>query len=162
MVIVEGAMNRLSEFFNVVKHKLAFLKVRNKNAFLRANIGLSRTLLHDTGKAINILLFGDHIATKIHRAMAGHHKEDRMSFVQKAEAFCDWESARFTKPTKPLNGLETALKYYAHIEMSDVINGFIFAKYTSKRNVLRAMRRAYPDVGLGDLAIVVVKKGEWQ
>lgn len=136
-------MNRIKELICVVRHKLAFLKVRRKNSFLRSNISLFRALMHDTGKAVNIILFGDAVATRIHRAMAGHHQKDRMSFVQKVEAFCDWESARFTKPEKPLNGIETAQKYYSHIDMTEIIDNFIMSKYRGKSNTLRALRRVY-------------------
>lgn len=35
--------------------------------------------------------------------------------MDKKEMVLDWESARFTKPDKPLNAIETAEKYYPNL-----------------------------------------------
>lgn len=121
-------MERIKEFYAVLRHKAAFLQVRNSNAYLRQNISLIRALMHDTGKAINILLLGDRLATKIHRRLAGHHHEDKMSLPQKVEAFCDWECARLTKPSKPLDGIQTWRTYYSHVDMAEVVSGFLDQK----------------------------------
>jgi hypothetical protein len=115
--------NRLTDFIEVINHKRAFMTVRNSNKFLQDNISLTRALMHDTIKAINILLLGDNMATKLHRKLAGHHS-NKMTYKQKVEAFCDWESARFTKPSKPLNGKQTHKKFYKHINMQDIIKNF--------------------------------------
>ena len=125
-------MNRIKEFKAVLLHKMAFLIVMANNQYLREKISLRRALLHDTGKALNILLLGDRIATAIHRRMAGHHQEQKMTFVQKVEAFCDWECARYTKPEKPLNGAQTWVKYYAHVDMGDIVDAYYDAEPTNK------------------------------
>lgn len=39
----------------------------------------------------------------------------------KVEAAIDWESARFTKPEKPLNAYQTWKKYYSDIDMEDTL-----------------------------------------
>lgn len=44
----------------------------------------------------------------------------------KIEAAIDWESARFTKPNKPLNAYETWQKYYFHIDMEDTLKSLGF------------------------------------
>ena len=117
-------MSRISDSIEIVKHKIAFMKVRKSNEYLLKNISLTRALMHDTGKAINILLLGDSIATWIHRQLAGHHQEESMNKYQKAEAFCDWECARYTKPDKPLDGYETWHEYYKHVDMREVVEKF--------------------------------------
>jgi hypothetical protein len=116
-------MNRFKEFKEIINHKIAFLAVRKKNNFLKNNISLYRALMHDSIKAVNVLLLGDDLATKIHRKFAGHHSNN-MNFKQKVEAFCDWECARFTKSSKPLNGKDTWLKYYSHIDMEDIVKRY--------------------------------------
>ena len=117
-------MDRIKEFVGVVRHKMAFMRVRASNSYLYANISLWRALMHDTAKAVNILVLGDNLATSLHRAFAGHHREDGMTHAQKVEAFCDWECARITKPNKPLNGEETWMSYYRHVDMSEIVHNF--------------------------------------
>ena len=115
-------MKRITEFKKVWAHKKAFMKVRNSNEALKTNISLWRCIRHDLGKSLNIILFGDNIATKIHRKLAGHHnfrsKKDRW------EAFCEWECARYTKPEKPLDGYMTWQKYYDYLPMQDIVDEF--------------------------------------
>jgi len=122
--------NRFKEFFNIIKHKIAFFKTRNANTFLKNNINIVRVLMHDTDKLILILFLGDRITTKIHRFIAGHHKSIKMNYFQKVEAFCDWECARFTKPEKPLNGIDTWKKYYLDIDMQTIV--YQFSSWTKK------------------------------
>lgn len=95
---------------------------------------------HDFIKMINILLLGDKIATKLHRKFSKHHVHSeeylfcwtysnngwayptyktRRWIPNKIEAAIDWESARFTKPNKPLNAYETWKEYYSDIDMED-------------------------------------------
>ena len=90
---------------------------------------------HDFWKMINIALFGDYIATKLHRAFSGHHAHlysDGISTFReipnKEEAAIDWESARFTKPEKPLDAYDTWLKYYYDIPMEETLRKLGFWK----------------------------------
>lgn len=71
---------------------------------------------HDFAKGLNIIFLGDDLATKIHRLTSRHHVHgDRIPKL--VEAVFDWESARFTKPEKPLNALDTWKKYFFNVEM---------------------------------------------
>lgn len=97
---------------------------------------------HDFMKMINIAIFGDKIATKIHRKFSGHHAHSetylfaivhdscgwvypeyktRRDIPNKIEAAIDWESARFTKPDKPLDAYDTWKKYYSDINMEPTL-----------------------------------------
>jgi len=84
---------------------------------------------HDFMKMINIALFGDKIATKLHRAFSGHHAHEYADIhcnvyrdiPNKIEAAIDWESARFTKPDKPLDAYDTWKEYYSDIDMEDTL-----------------------------------------
>ena len=113
-------MTRLVDFKEICQHKAAFLHTRNNNPVLRGKISLSQALLHDTGKAINILLLGDTIATAIHRRVAGHHR--LVTTCQLWEGICDWECARITKPSKPLNARGTWVKFYNHLPCGDLLD----------------------------------------
>lgn len=121
-------MNRIKECKGILLHKVAFLKVRNSNSFLKAHISILRAFNHDLVKLFTTFFLGDKIATKLHRKYAGHHQEEKMNFKQRVEAFCDWECARYTKPEKPLNGEETFEKYYSNVGMKGIINNFNKAK----------------------------------
>lgn len=97
----------------------------------------ARTLFpaHDVIKAINILAFGDKQATTWHRKYSRHHATvttnpsssatvpgvGSIDIRNKIEAAIDWESARYTKPDKPLTAYETWLRYYRHIDMADTL-----------------------------------------
>lgn len=126
-------MNRLDEIKNTIKHRKEVQRIAKE-------LGYSFPF-HDFVKMINIAIFGDKIATKIHRKFSNHHahrsyirityndglrtytkKQPFGRFIKnKIEAAIDWESARFTKPDKPLNAYETWKKYYSDIDMSDTL-----------------------------------------
>ena len=126
-------MNRLDEIKNTIKHRKEVQRIAKE-------LGYSFPF-HDFIKMINIAIFGDKIATKIHRKFSNHHahvryititydegvriytkKQPYERFIKnKIEAAIDWESARFTKPDKPLNAYETWKKYYSDIDMSDTL-----------------------------------------
>lgn len=82
---------------------------------------------HDFLKIINIFLFGDKIATKLHRRFSRHHLRNG-DIKNKIEATIDWESARFTKPDKPLNAVETWRKYYSEVDMEPTLRMLGFLK----------------------------------
>lgn len=91
---------------------------------------------------INVLIFGDKIATKLHRRFSNHHvRATRFTYLNvdndgifylnrdiknKVEAAIDWESARFTKPEKPLNAYQTWKTYYSDIDMYDTVKSLGF------------------------------------
>lgn len=126
-------MSRLDEIKNAIKHRKEVQRIAKE-------LGYSFPF-HDFIKMINIAIFGDKIATKIHRRFSNHHahvryirityddglrtytkKQPYGRFIKnKIEAAIDWESARFTKPDKPLNAYETWKKYYSDIDMSDTL-----------------------------------------
>lgn len=118
-------MNRIYEFKQTRKHRKEVQRIAK-------SLGYSFPL-HDFIKMINILIFGDKIATKLHRKFSNHHVHiysDGISTYEdipnKIEAAIDWESARFTKPDKPLNAYETWQKYYSQIDMKDTLKSLGF------------------------------------
>lgn len=93
---------------------------------------------HDFVKMIMIFLFGDIVATRIHRRLSHHHARPIWIYVRmgkyirkkifagrdiknKIEAAIDWESARFTKPDKPLDAYDTWKEYYSDIDMEPAL-----------------------------------------
>ncbi len=131
-------MNRFIEIRNTINHRKEVQRIAKE-------LGYSFPF-HDFVKMINIFLFGDKIATKLHRKFSNHHAHMKhlriyydegtykWSKVQPAgrfiknqvEAAIDWESARFTKPEKPLNAYETWKRYYSDIDMEDTLKSLGF------------------------------------
>lgn len=69
---------------------------------------------HDLLKIPMYLILGTKLTSKIHRKYSRHHNRAK-SESDYRQMFIDWESARFTKPDKPLNGIETLYRFYPHL-----------------------------------------------
>lgn len=113
-------MNRFYEFNKTRAHRKVVQKIAKEKGYSFP--------FHDFIKMVNILIFGDKIATKLHRAFSGHHDHiysDGISTYRdipnKVEAAIDWESARFTKPEKQLTAYETWQKLYPDIDMEETL-----------------------------------------
>ena len=119
--------NRFKEIKNIMRHCKVLQRIAKEKGYSFP--------FHDFVKMINVFIFGDKIATKLHRKFSKHHDHkyfykykapDLLAGVyrdipNKVEAAIDWESARFTKPEKPLNAYDTWVKYYSDIDMEDTL-----------------------------------------
>ena len=115
--------NRFKEIKNIMRHRKVLQRIAKEKGYSFP--------FHDFVKMINVFIFGDKIATKLHRKFSKHHDHkykapDLLAGVyrdipNKIEAAIDWESARFTKPEKPLNAYDTWVKYYSDIDMEDTL-----------------------------------------
>lgn len=134
-------MSRITEIKNIQKHRREVQRIANEKGYSFP--------FHDFIKMINVLIFGDKIATKLHRKFSGHHakmtryfccmvKENGWVYPEykverdiknKIEAAIDWESARFTKPEKPLDAYDTWKKYYSDIDMEETLKLLGFWRY---------------------------------
>lgn len=75
---------------------------------------------HDLDKVVMYLFLGKRLTQKIHRAWSSHHYRNG-DIKDKIQAALDWESARFTKPDKPLDAHDTWLKYYPAVDMAPTL-----------------------------------------
>lgn len=130
--------NRIIEIKNIQKHRKEVQRIAKEK-------GLSFPF-HDFVKMINVFIFGDKIATKLHRKFSKHHDHPAFIWVyvnnekrwigrdikNKIEAAIDWESARFTKPDKPLDAYDTWKKYYSDIDMEETLKKLGFWKHLQK------------------------------
>ena len=136
--------NRIIEIKNIQKHRKEVQRIAKEK-------GLSFPF-HDFVKMINVFIFGDKIATKLHRKFSNHHA--RMRYIRitydeglkvytkkqpygrfiknKEEAAIDWESARFTKSDKPLDAYDTWKKYYSDIDMEETLKKLGFWNHLQK------------------------------
>lgn len=130
-------MKRIDEIKNIIAHRKEVQRIAK-------SLGYSFPF-HDFVKMVNTLIFGDKIATKLHRKFSRHHDHPEFIWVfvnndhnekrwigrdikNKVEAAIDWESARFTKPEKPLDAYDTWKKYYSDIRMEDTLKKLGFWK----------------------------------
>ena len=130
-------MGRIAEIKNIQKHRREVQRIAKEKGYSFP--------FHDFVKMINVLIFGDNIATKLHRRFSNHHvKATRFTYLyvdndglfylnrdikNKIEAAIDWESARFTKPEKPLDAYDTWKKYYSDIDMEETLKLLGFWRY---------------------------------
>lgn len=121
--------NRFKEIKNIMRHRKVLQRIAKEKGYSFP--------FHDFVKMINVFIFGDKIATKLHRRFSNHHARAirhiypvwtydsffyrTRDIKNKIEAAIDWESARFTKPEKPLNAYDTWVKYYSDIDMEDTL-----------------------------------------
>lgn len=121
--------NRFKEIKNIMRHRKVLQRIAKEKGYSFP--------FHDFIKMINVFIFGDKIATKLHRRFSNHHARAIRHYYpvwtydnffyrtrdikNKIEAAIDWESARFTKPEKPLNAYDTWVKYYSDIDMEDTL-----------------------------------------
>lgn len=126
-------MGRITEIKNIQKHRREVQRIAKEKGYSFP--------FHDFWKMVNTLIFGDKIATSLHRKFSNHHAYtpkikiyydegidqytkvfDRPREIKnKIEAAIDWESARFTKPEKPLDAYDTWKKYYSDIDMEETL-----------------------------------------
>lgn len=76
--------------------------------------------LHDLDKVILYPILGKKLTHNLHRFWSGHHLHNG-DIKNKIEAAFDWESARYTKPDKPLDAFDTWKKYYPNVDMESTL-----------------------------------------
>lgn len=78
---------------------------------------LEQVKYHDLDKMYLYMFYDKDLVSKFHRKNSNHHSNDlEKSKLDYIEMVLDWESARYTKPDKPLNAYDTLYKYYIEEE----------------------------------------------
>ena len=108
-------MKNIDKLLYTFKHKklLTYLakKYDRKNKEL-----LERLKTHDLDKLFMLLLFDKKDIEPVHRSLTTHHDNElEKTELDYIEMVLDWESARYTKPDKPLNAYDTLYKFYPHL-----------------------------------------------
>lgn len=72
---------------------------------------------HDLDKMYLLLFYEKKDIEGIHRDLSNHHDNSlEKSDLDYIEMVLDWESARYTKPDKPLNAYDTLIKFYPNLK----------------------------------------------
>lgn len=78
---------------------------------------LEQVKYHDLDKLFLYLFYDKKTVSKINRDVTSHHENDlEKTYLDYVEMVLDWESARYTKPDKPLNAYDTLVNYYPTME----------------------------------------------
>jgi len=77
--------------------------------------------LHDLDKVVMSLVLPHDVVSWLHRKFSLHHPGNIWGCCDIRHAVLDWESARFTKPDKPLTARQTAVKYYPAVQDSALL-----------------------------------------
>lgn len=83
-----------------------------KGLAIKLGINPTKYAYHDCDKMVMMLFRTDEEVNKYHRSTQPHHDTNTSDEEVLTEMMLDWESARFTKPDKPLNALGTLQKWY--------------------------------------------------
>lgn len=74
---------------------------------------LERIEMHDLDKLFMYLFYDKKTVSRMHRDLSRHHENDlEKDYLDYVEMVLDWESARYTKPDKPLNAYDTLVNFY--------------------------------------------------
>lgn len=122
-------MKRIEAFKESYRHSLVVREIA-KDLFGHFSEYYVQAVFHDFAKRIRILLSGDKTASYYHVLRSRHHEHfveiakgvpmivcgeplwDGVPIKHLVEAAIDWQSARFTKPDKPLDAYGTWKKWY--------------------------------------------------
>ena len=103
--------NKIECIKYTLNHKKAFLETEKR----LIGYNTIRGYLHDVDKLFLYLFFSPEKVTRIHRKYAKHHFNNAIessNIEDIIQMIIDWESARFTKPDKPLTAREYLYKTY--------------------------------------------------
>lgn len=120
-------MNKILDSWRHIPYSIKH--IREIYRLQKKYLGYIKYPFHDWDKILMYLFLpwlGVKTIHKYHRTHRAHHPENgREKFLKHLdEAVLDWESARFTKPDKPLNAWETCLRFYPQYknEVSEMLD----------------------------------------
>ena len=108
-------MKNLEHIKYTYKHRKIVIKLAEK--YFKDNEELlEKVKYHDLDKLFLYLFYEKKQVSKIHRDLTSHHENAlEKTDLDYIEMVLDWESARYTKPDKPLNAYDTLINYYPNM-----------------------------------------------
>lgn len=99
------------------KHRKLVMYLANKYVKENKEETIKQIENHDIDKIFMYLFYNKKDVSELHRKLSSHHKNEiEKNKIDYIEMVLDWESARYTKPDKPLNAYDTLYKYYPEME----------------------------------------------
>ena len=113
---VGGNMKNFEHIKYTFKHRKIVMLLAEKYFGNNQEL-LDQVKAHDLDKMYMYLFYDKKDASNIHRDKTVHHENElEKTELDYIEMVLDWESARYTKPDKPLNAYDTLYKYYTEEE----------------------------------------------
>ena len=119
---MEDSMKNELNLKYTYKHRKVVIYLANKYIKENKDVILGRIKNHDLDKMfmdcnqIDLSKYKKDVS-QIHRKLSSHHENElEKDYIDYIEMVLDWESARYTKPDKPLNAYDTLYKYYPTME----------------------------------------------
>lgn len=111
-------MKNLEYIKYTYKHRKIVIKLAEKYFSDNQEL-LDKVRYHDLDKLFLYLFYDKKDVSKLHRDLTSHHENElEKTELDYMEMVLDWESARYTKPDKPLNAYDTLVNYYPRMEIS--------------------------------------------
>lgn len=109
-------MNNIEHIKYTYKHRKIVMLLAQK--YFSDNLELLEQIkYHDLDKLFMYLFYNKSDVSKIHRTLVAHHENEiEKTNLDYIEMVLDWESARYTKPDKPLNAYDTLCNYYPNMK----------------------------------------------
>ncbi len=108
---MESITSEIKERWNHIKytwnHKMAIYRLWRMED---TGVALFTVIMHDLDKMIMYPFLGKKLTKKYHNKYAHHHNCKKLSHF--LEKYLDCASARYTKPDKPMDAIETFEKIY--------------------------------------------------
>lgn len=99
------------------KHRKIVMYLANKYIKGDNKKLLEHIKYHDLDKLFMYMFYDKKDVSTMHRKLSFHHDNDKpKTYEDYVEMVLDWESARYTKPDKPLNAYDTLYRYFSHME----------------------------------------------
>lgn len=99
------------------KHRKIVIYLANKYVKENKEEIMNQIEFHDLDKLYMYLFYNKKDVSNVHRQLSSHHDNSiEKNDADYVEMVLDWESARYTKPDKPLNAYDTLYKYYPEME----------------------------------------------
>ena len=109
-LLIEKNRNHIKYSF---RHKLYVIKLEKSLTGRNTISGI----FHDFDKILMYFLgIPVKVASNIHRKLSTHHVNNIWGIYNYEMMVLDWESARYTKPDKPLNARDTCITYYCTLK----------------------------------------------
>lgn len=109
-------MKNIEHIKYTYKHRKIVILLAQKY-FKDNNKLLEQVQFHDLDKLFMYLFYNKSDVSRIHRNSVAHHdNEIEKTDLDYIEMVLDWESARYTKPDKPLNAYDTLCNFYPHMK----------------------------------------------
>lgn len=115
--------------FGFIKERIYYFNYTRKHRKVVQKLATEKGYsfpFHDFDKLCLYPILGVRLTKKLHHLWSAHHYRNG-DIKDKVQAVFDWESARYTKPDKPLDAYDTWKKLYPNVDMGPTLKKLGFS-----------------------------------